>query len=201
VEAGGSDDPVLGELLRRISGGIVPVRDDLTLDRITLAAGRVRLGEPGPEGSVRLSTAPDAPAGAEGGAGADPSPPVILTVEDDPVASALVQHKLRHVGFEILHFDNGDEALAALPHTDFDLAIFDLNLPGADGFQLVKAVRAHERKHGGRRPIIILSGMTGEEAIVRGLELGADDYILKPFSPVELTARVRRLLPSDRSRR
>ena len=109
----------------------------------------------------------------------------------------LVAHKLRHAGFDLVEFEDGDRAAAAIPTLDFDLAVLDVNLPGKDGFQLVKEIRNSDQ--GRARPILILSGMGSDADIVRGLELGADDYMLKPFSPLELTARVRRLLDGARA--
>ena len=91
-----------------------------------------------------------------------------------------------------MDFLNGAEAFEWASEADFDLAILDVKVPGMDGFELLERLREIERLSD--VPIIMLTGMGSETDVIRGLELGADDYMLKPFSPSELLARVRRLL-------
>jgi DNA-binding response OmpR family regulator len=178
------DHPHGGRLAGSLSGAVVPAPHPSTLAETVQRAGRVRLGLSS-EGS-RLTTETEEDSGER----------IVFLVEDDPTTAALVEHKLEQAGFTLVHMDDGGEAREALPELEFDLAIFDLNLPGTDGFQLIQRVRSAES--GADRPIMILSGMSSEDTIVRALEMGADDYVLKPFSPVELTARVRRLLTAGR---
>jgi len=87
---------------------------------------------------------------------------------------------------------DGEEALEMIEHSHFDLLILDIKMPGKDGFQILQSVR--EKYNSQQLPIIILSSMGKEKDIIRGFNLGADDYILKPFSPPELLVRINRLL-------
>ncbi len=116
----------------------------------------------------------------------------ILLLEDDRVTSTLVNHRLVREGLEVVSFGDGSEAFAWLSDADFDLAILDVKVPGMDGFEVLSRIRESPRHKG--IPIIMLTGMGSETDVIRGLELGANDYVLKPFSPAELLARVRRLL-------
>jgi two-component system phosphate regulon response regulator PhoB len=113
-------------------------------------------------------------------------------VEDDRVTATLVQHRLDREGFEVVDFDNGEDAHGWAADSDFDLAILDVKVPGMDGFELLERLRAIPRLES--VPIVMLTGLGGEADVIRGLDLGANDYMLKPFSPTELMARVRRLL-------
>lgn len=118
--------------------------------------------------------------------------PTILVAEDDRVAAALVRHRLERAGFIIVHRANGQEAFETAIETDLSLCILDIRMPGMDGFELLKRLRESPRH--GDTPILMLTSLGREEDIVRGLQLGANDYVTKPFSPVELLARVQRLL-------
>ena len=117
---------------------------------------------------------------------------VVLLIEDDPVSAAVVRHRLARDGFDVRHFVDGEEALEAAQELDAALVLLDVKLPGMDGFELLRRLRESERF--ARVPIAMVSALTREEDIVRGLELGADDYISKPFSTNELRARVQRML-------
>lgn len=117
----------------------------------------------------------------------------VLLVEDDRVTATLIHHRLVRDGHEVVSF--GDGALAMRWIRDkgaFDLAVLDVKVPGMDGFELLAKLRDDPRH--ARVPIIMLTGMGSEADVIRGLDLGANDYMLKPFSPSELLARVRRLL-------
>lgn len=116
----------------------------------------------------------------------------VLLVEDDRVTATLVHHRLLRDGFEVVEFDNGEDAFEWVAAASFDLAILDVKVPGMDGFELLERLRAIERFDS--VPIVMLTGLGGEADVIRGLELGANDYMLKPFSPTELLARVRRLV-------
>ena len=116
----------------------------------------------------------------------------ILVVEDDRVTATLIHHRLVRDGHEVVSFPDGIEAFEWADRELFDLAILDVKVPGMDGFELLARLRAKPELV--EVPIIMLTGMGSEADVIRGLELGADDYILKPFSPSELLARVRRLL-------
>ncbi len=113
----------------------------------------------------------------------------ILLVEDEEDIAALVRTYLERDGFRVVWAARGVEGLLALEQGDIRLAILDLQLPDADGFDLCRAIREHSRL-----PIVIMTARDEEVDRITGLELGADDYVTKPFSPRELVARVRAVL-------
>jgi DNA-binding response OmpR family regulator len=114
----------------------------------------------------------------------------VLLVEDDPLSAALVEHRLGLEGWEVVHFADGGEAFAAIQDRSFTVAILDIKLPGMDGFEFLD--RSRDLPSFRDVPIFLLTGMGKESDIVRGFQLGATDYIVKPFSPIELLARLRR---------
>lgn len=116
----------------------------------------------------------------------------ILMAEDDDLTAEFVQHRLKRDGFELDHFVRGDLALEAAQSKKYDLAIFDVKMPGMEGFELLQRTRKDSLNQ--ETPVIMLTSMGSEQDISRGLALGANDYVLKPFSPMELMARIRRLL-------
>ena len=113
----------------------------------------------------------------------------ILLVEDEEDIATLVRAYLERDGFRVVWAARGADALLALEHHDVRLAILDLQLPDADGFDLCRVIRDSSRL-----PIVIMTARDEEVDRVTGLELGADDYVTKPFSPRELAARVRAVL-------
>jgi len=121
-------------------------------------------------------------------------PARVLVVEDDPVTSALIRHRLEREGLEVACFANGEDAFRQCGTASFGLAVLDVKVPGMDGFELLGRLRA--TPVWAEVPIVMLTALGGEDDVVRGLALGADDYMIKPFSPAELLARVRRLLPA-----
>lgn len=114
----------------------------------------------------------------------------ILVLEDEiPIRSFIVLN-LKRAGFYVLEASTGEEALQILGDHTVDVALLDVMLPGIDGFQVCNAIREENKKMG----IIMLTARVQDGDIVQGLGIGADDYITKPFSPVELTARIQSLL-------
>ena len=114
----------------------------------------------------------------------------ILVVEDEPAIADTVVYALSTDGFSPHWVASGEAALAAAAETPFALAIIDIGLPDINGFELFRRLRcAHSLL-----PVIFLTARSGEIDRVVGLELGADDYVAKPFSPRELVARVRTVL-------
>ncbi len=111
-------------------------------------------------------------------------------VEDDEAVADVVGLHLGHAGYQFTHVADGRQALARVDAQSFDLVLLDLMLPGASGWDICR----HLRRKPGHVPIIMLSARSDEAERVLGLELGADDYLAKPFSMLELTARVRALL-------
>ncbi len=118
------------------------------------------------------------------------APQRILVVEDEPDIAAVVIDYLRHSGFEAEHVADGATALQRLSGpTPPDLTLLDIMLPGMDGLDVLRQARRHTD-----RPIILVTARVEEVDRLIGLELGADDYICKPFSPREVVARVRTVL-------
>ncbi len=115
--------------------------------------------------------------------------PTILVVDDEPRIVQLVRDYLEHGGFGVLVATDGPTALRTARTARPDLVVLDLGLPGLDGLDVVRALRRE-----GEVPIIVLTARTEESDKLVGLELGADDYLTKPFSPKELVARVRAVL-------
>ncbi len=113
----------------------------------------------------------------------------ILVVDDEPRIVRLVRDYLEHGGFHVLTAADGSAALRSARTGRPDLVILDLGLPGADGLDVARALRRE-----GAVPIIMLTARADESDKLVGLELGADDYLTKPFSPKELVARVRAVL-------
>ena len=113
----------------------------------------------------------------------------ILLVEDEPAIAQVVLHALRTEGFEAVHCLTGGEALAAAKGQGFNLAVLDVGLPDIGGFALCRELR-----RGRDLPVIFLTAQDAEADRILGLEIGADDYVTKPFSPRELVARVRVVL-------
>ena len=118
-----------------------------------------------------------------------PGPARILVVEDEARIAEVVQSYLEGQGHTVDWAATGEDALAAAARRRPDLVILDLGLPGMSGEEVCRRLRAQSDV-----PIIMLTAKDAEEDLVRGLQLGADDYVTKPFSPRELTARVRALL-------
>jgi two-component system, OmpR family, response regulator RegX3 len=118
-----------------------------------------------------------------------PSAGTILLVEDEEDIASLVRAYLERDGFRVVWATRGTEGLAELERNDVRLAILDLRLPDADGFDVCRTIRSTSSV-----PILMLTARDEEVDRVTGLELGADDYVTKPFSPRELAARVRAVL-------
>ena len=118
-----------------------------------------------------------------------PRSPRILIVDDDTVVRRLVRDGLEREGFEVAEADDGSAALAEVAQCQPDLVILDLNLPLVGGFDVL-----HRLRETSTVPVILLSGRSAEIDRVLGLEMGADDYVVKPFSPRELASRVRAVL-------
>src|SRR5450631_4319389 len=112
---------------------------------------------------------------------------LIMVVEDEPNIGALVRTYLARDGYQVLWVRSGEDALAELPRHAVTLVVLDIGLPGIDGFEVCRRI-------GGKVPVIMLTARDEVADRVAGLELGADDYIPKPFSPRELTARIKAVL-------
>lgn len=116
-----------------------------------------------------------------------------IIIEDTEHFQIIINFILTRAGYKVLHARDGKEASDIIMNKPAPVfVILDLMLPYVDGFQLIKQIRA--RKEWSEVPIIVLSGLTKEQDIVRALDLGANDFVIKPFRPEELMARVRRCL-------
>jgi len=114
----------------------------------------------------------------------------ILVVDDDADLRGLIAFALRQGGYLVLEAPDGPTGLAAFAEEKPDLVLLDVNMPRLNGFQVLERIRAS----GSAKPVMMLTVRSAEEDQVRGLDLGADDYLPKPFSPKTLLARVRALL-------
>ncbi len=110
----------------------------------------------------------------------------VLLVEDDLTAARGVSLMLKGVGAVIDHSESGEEALELLRHYDYDVVLLDLVLPDVEGYEVVRRMRVARND----TPVLILSGQTRPQAKVKGLGMGADDFITKPFDKAELLARM-----------
>lgn len=116
----------------------------------------------------------------------------ILIVEDESDIRKLVHYNLTQEHFKVLEAEDGEKALKIVQRESLDLIVLDLMLPGLSGLELCRNLR--ERPETARLPILMLTAKAGEADRVVGLEMGADDYLTKPFSPRELVARVKAIL-------
>jgi two-component system phosphate regulon response regulator PhoB len=118
--------------------------------------------------------------------------PTIFVVEDEEDIARLISHNLQAAGFDVQSFVSGASLLAEATREKPALFLLDVMLPGTDGFELCRHIRQIPALSS--IPIIFLTAKTGESDRIKGLELGGDDYITKPFSPRELVARIRSVL-------
>jgi diguanylate cyclase (GGDEF)-like protein len=164
------------------SAGVVDAAPEQSLDDILAAADRLCY-------AAKAAGRSRVVAGDDGGAVPARK---ILVAEDDPDIARLLARQLRREGFDPLIYTDGAQALAAFPDSGAALVLSDIEMPDLDGLGLLRQLREHPA--GRHLPIMMLTAMGDENYIVRAFELGADDYLIKPFSSRELTARIRRLL-------
>jgi two-component system, OmpR family, response regulator len=128
-------------------------------------------------------------------------PPVVLIVDDEPHIRELLAFALHKAGLNTLEAADGEAALAAARESPPDLVILDINMPRMDGLEVCRRLRATGDDQASRRdtPILFLSSRDEEIDRVLGIELGADDYVIKPFSPREVVARVAAILRRTRA--
>ena len=119
----------------------------------------------------------------------------VLIVEDDTALADGLQRTLRQSGYAVDHAPNGELALRACAEEHYDLIVLDLGLPGMDGLEVLRALR----KRNPTGSILLLTARDLESERVKGLDLGADDYVTKPFSLPELEARIRALIRRSQS--
>lgn len=116
----------------------------------------------------------------------------ILIVEDEPAMVELLRYNLESEGFDVVTAQDGEEGLLALEEEQPDLLLLDWMLPGVSGIEICRRLRRDAKQSG--LPVIMITARGEEQDRIRGLDVGADDYVSKPFSPAELLARIRALL-------
>jgi DNA-binding response OmpR family regulator len=116
----------------------------------------------------------------------EPAPRVVVVEDDETIALGIV-NALRHECYDVRHYENGEDAVAGLAKESADVMLLDLMLPGMDGLQVLRQVKAHQPD----LQVIVLTAKGEELDRILGLEMGADDYVTKPFSLRELMARVK----------
>lgn len=119
-----------------------------------------------------------------------------VIADDDETIRSILQHKLSAEGFDLVICEDGEEARTVLDQGDTnpDIAILDIMMPGLEGTQLLRMIRRGELAVDEDLPVMMLTSRGREADVLEGLESGADEYLTKPFSPNEMTARVRKLL-------
>ena len=120
--------------------------------------------------------------------------PRVLVADDDPFILALLRTALRKNDTQCQTVDNGRDALRIVREEKPDLVVLDVNMPGMDGYEVLSVIRAEELP----TQVILLTARQQEHDVLRGFQLGADDYLVKPFNPLELIARIKRLLSPPR---
>jgi len=120
----------------------------------------------------------------------------IVLAEDEPQIARLVEFKLKKEGYQVICKGNGEEALAAIKTEEPDLILLDVMMPVMDGYEVLRRVKEDENLK--NIPVVMLTARAQERDVVKGIDMGADDYITKPFHPAELLARVKRILGKPR---
>lgn len=120
--------------------------------------------------------------------------PVIVIADDDALLRSLVEFKLKARGYRVVTAGDGDEALAAISRDKPALVVLDAMMPGPDGFEVLR--RMKNEMGLSATPVVMLTARKQESDIVGALQLGASDYLVKPFIPEELAMRIARLIPS-----
>jgi len=119
----------------------------------------------------------------------------VLIVDDDPVVLNMLQKVIQTNGLDADGVQSGESALEKLAQNTYDLILMDINMHGMDGFEAIQRIRAN----GLTTPIIVVSGRKEDSDTLHGLDIGADDYITKPFNPITLGAKVKALIRRSRS--
>lgn len=116
----------------------------------------------------------------------------ILIIEDDSDIARFIEVILRDKGFDVAIEADGDAGFARIKHEDFDLVICNFVMPGLRGDEVVQRVRVDPRTR--NLPVVMLTSQAGADRVASGMAAGADDYVLKPFDPIEFVARIRAVL-------
>lgn len=114
----------------------------------------------------------------------------ILIVDDEPLIRDALAFKLTKEGYEVETAEDGEKAIEKIENESFDIVISDVMMPFVSGFELLKILK----ERGTQAPVLLLTSLNSENAVLKAFELGADDYMTKPFSPKELSNRIKKLL-------
>jgi len=120
----------------------------------------------------------------------------IVLAEDEPQIARLIEFKLKKEGYEVTWKENGEEALEAIKAEKPDLVLLDVMMPVMGGYEVLRRLKEDENLKS--IPVVMLTARAQERDVVKGIDLGAEDYITKPFHPAELLARVKRILGKSR---
>lgn len=120
----------------------------------------------------------------------------IILAEDEPQIARLIEFKLKKEGYEVTWKENGEEALKAIRADKPDLILLDVMMPVMDGYEVLRRLKEDENLKS--IPVVMLTARAQEKDVVKGIDMGAEDYITKPFHPAELLARVKRILGKSR---
>ncbi len=120
--------------------------------------------------------------------------PLVIVADDDALLRSLVEFKLKARGYRVATAGDGDEALRVIGQEQPDLVVLDAMMPGADGFEVLRRIKDDSALSA--IPVVMLTARKQESDIVGALQLGASDYMVKPFIPEELAMRIARLLPA-----
>ena len=116
----------------------------------------------------------------------------IVLAEDEPQIARLIEFKLKKEGYDVTWRENGEEALKAIKEDKPDLILLDIMMPVMGGYEVLRRLKEDENLKS--VPVIMLTARAQEKDVVKGIDMGAEDYITKPFHPAELLARVKRIL-------
>ncbi len=116
----------------------------------------------------------------------------IVLAEDEPQIARLIEFKLKKEGYSVISKENGEEALKAIKMDKPDLILLDIMMPVMGGYEVLRRLKEDENLKS--VPVIMLTARAQEKDVVKGIDMGAEDYITKPFHPAELLARVKRIL-------
>ncbi len=119
----------------------------------------------------------------------------IVLAEDEPQIARLIEFKLKKEGYDVTWRENGEEALKAIKGDKPDLILLDIMMPVMDGYEVLRRLKEDENLKS--IPVIMLTARAQEKDVVKGIDMGAEDYITKPFHPAELLARVKRILGKE----
>lgn len=119
----------------------------------------------------------------------------ILVVDDDPTMVKLINVNLKLNNYSVVEATSGEEALGVIEKEALDLVVLDIMMPGVDGWEVLKRIRANSRTQ--EMPVILVTAKTQDSDVIRGWELGADEYVIKPFNPLLLVEVIKMVL--DRS--